>query len=79
MKKGRTVLLLNGAYTSAELYNATQPGGPLFGVEDTNGGLVVFAGGNPIFHGNHFIGSVGVSGGTPEQDGQVSAAAANAI
>jgi len=43
-KKARTAVLFNGL-TSAGLYNASQPGGSLYGIEETNGGLVVFGGG----------------------------------
>lgn len=43
-KKARTAVLFNGL-TSAGLYDASQPGGPLYAIEETNGGLVVFGGG----------------------------------
>lgn len=43
-KKARTAVLFNGL-SSAGLYNASQPGGPLYAIEQTNGGLVVFGGG----------------------------------
>ncbi|KAF1343622.1 hypothetical protein BDV97DRAFT_364734 [Delphinella strobiligena] len=43
MKKARTSVLFNGL-TSASLYNSSQPGGSLFGIEETNGELVVFGG-----------------------------------
>ena len=43
-KKARTAVLFNGL-TSAGLYDASQPGGPLYGIEETNSGLVVFGGG----------------------------------
>ena len=44
-KKARTAVLFNGL-TSAGLYNASQPGAPLYAIEQTNGGLVVFGGGS---------------------------------
>jgi uncharacterized protein GlcG (DUF336 family) len=44
MKKAKTVALFNGAYTSAAFYNLTQPGQMLYGIEETNSGLVVFGG-----------------------------------
>ena len=66
--------LFNGAYTTADLYNASQPGQSLYGVEETNGGLVVFGGGLPIFLDGHFIGAVGVSGGSTTQDTMVATA-----
>lgn len=43
-KKARTAVLFNGL-TSAGLYDGSQPGGALYGIEETNGGLVVFGGG----------------------------------
>jgi uncharacterized protein GlcG (DUF336 family) len=43
-KKARTAVVFNGL-TSAGLYNASQPGGALYAIEQTNGGLVVFGGG----------------------------------
>lgn len=67
IKKARTVTLFNGAYTTAGLYNVSQPGNSLYGmlatprylcqhlltlhaaIEETNGGLIVFGGGLPIF------------------------------
>ncbi|KAI9742112.1 MAG: hypothetical protein M1834_000502 [Cirrosporium novae-zelandiae] len=68
IKKAKTVSLFNGGFSTAALYNKTQPGGSLYGIEDTNNGLVVFGGGVPVFLDLVFIGSVGVSGGTPQQD-----------
>lgn len=78
-KKAKTVAGFNGAFTSAGLYNGSQPGGPFFGLENTNGGLVVFGGGLPIFVDNRFIGAIGVSGGSVEQDVEVATAGAKAI
>lgn len=45
----------------------------LEGIEETNGGLVVFGGGLPIYQGKYLIGGIGVSGGTVAQDEEVSA------
>ncbi len=64
------------AYTSAALKMDTcqvgrmvQPGGPLYGLQQTNGGrIVAFGGGVPLTEGGRLIGALGVSGGTPEQD-----------
>lgn len=44
MKKARTAVLFNGA-TSAALGQQAVPGQSLYGIEETNGGLVVFGGG----------------------------------
>lgn len=57
-----------------------KPGGTSFGLEQTNGGLVVFAGGIPLTDGsNILIGAVGVSGGAVAQDLDVAEAAAAAL
>ncbi|KAF1943143.1 DUF336-domain-containing protein [Clathrospora elynae] len=69
-KKARTAVLFNGL-SSADLYAAVQPGAPLYGVENTNGGLIVFGGGVPVFRKGVLIGGVGVSGGSAEQDVEV--------
>ena len=78
-RKAKTVTLFNGAYTSQALYNSSQPGMPLYGIQETNGGLVVFGGGLPIFVGSFFIGAIGVSGGTVDQDVEVATAGVGAI
>ncbi|TCL71069.1 heme-binding protein [Rhizobium sp. BK251] len=57
-----------------------KPGGTSFGLEQTNGGLVVFAGGIPLTNeSNILIGSVGVSGGAVAQDLDIAEAAAAAL
>jgi uncharacterized protein GlcG (DUF336 family) len=43
-KKARTSVLFNGV-ASGGLYDGSQPGAALYGIEETNGGLVVFGGG----------------------------------
>lgn len=74
-KKARTAVLFNGLYSSGDLYAAVQPGAPLYGVENSNGGLIVFAGGYPVYLDGKLIGGVGVSGGSVEQDVLVAQAA----
>jgi uncharacterized protein GlcG (DUF336 family) len=78
-KKARTVSLFNGAFPTSGLYNNSQPGASLYGIEETNGGLIVFGGGVPIFANGYFIGAVGVSGGTVDQDVQIATAGATAV
>ena len=64
------------AYTSASLKMPTEqlstlaaPGGALYGIQHTNGGkIVIFGGGEPLYCGGEVVGSLGVSGGTLEQD-----------
>lgn len=78
-KKAKTVVLYNGIPNNA-LITRSQPGGDLYGIQETNGGTVVFGGGQPIFDPEgYFIGAVGVSGGTVEEDIDVATAAANSI
>lgn len=78
-KKARTAVLFNGLYASADLYAAVQPGAPLYDVQNTNGGLVVFGGGVPIYVDGILIGGVGVSGGSVEQDLSVANAGIEAL
>jgi len=78
MKKARTVALFGGI-PSIGFYNASQPGQPLYGIQETNGGLIVFGGGVPIYVNNHLIGAVGVSGGSVDQDISIATAGVNAI
>ncbi|USP81204.1 hypothetical protein yc1106_08478 [Curvularia clavata] len=66
-KKARTAVLFNGL-SSGDLYAATQPGAPLYSAENSNGGLIVFGGGLPIYVDGKLIGGVGVSGGSVDQD-----------
>ncbi len=40
MKKAKTVTSFNGQFPSSGLLTRSQPGGDLFGIEETNGGLV---------------------------------------
>ena len=40
MKKAKTVTSFNGQFPSSGLLTRSQPGGDLFGIEQTNGGLV---------------------------------------
>ncbi|CAI6335669.1 unnamed protein product [Periconia digitata] len=78
MKKARTSVLFNGG-PSAAYYDAVQPGGDLFGVDRTNGGLVVFGGGLPVYVDGELVGGVGVSGGTVEEDVSVVTAAVEGL
>ena len=58
----------------------SQPGGPLFGIEHSNGGLISFPGGIPIKDADgHVIGAIGVSGSTVEDDHAVADAGVKAI
>ena len=62
------------------LGEASQPGGPLFGIHASNGGrIIIFAGGIPLAEGGAVVGAIGVSGGTVEQDQEVAEAGAGAF
>jgi uncharacterized protein GlcG (DUF336 family) len=58
----------------------SQPGGPLYGIEHSNGGLISFPGGVPLKNGHgEVVGAIGVSGSTVENDHTVAAAGAAAL
>jgi uncharacterized protein GlcG (DUF336 family) len=63
-----------------ELGKLSQPGGPLYGIEVSNGGLITFPGGLPLkAEDGTVIGAIGVSGSTVENDRAVAAAGAAAL
>jgi uncharacterized protein GlcG (DUF336 family) len=58
----------------------SQPGGPLYNIEHSNGGLITFPGGVPIKNAaGEIIGAIGVSGDSVENDHTVAEAGALAI
>lgn len=69
-------IAVNKAFTSVALKMSTydlsklaQPGGSLYGIQNTNNGrIVIFGGGEPLEYDGSVIGGIGVSGGTAEQD-----------
>jgi uncharacterized protein GlcG (DUF336 family) len=64
---------------TGEIGKLSQPGGPLYGIEHSNGGLITFPGGVPLKNGKgNVVGAVGVSGSTVENDHAVAAAGAEA-
>lgn len=72
----------NKAYTAAaldmpthELADPTQPGGSLYGLQNTDQGrMVVFGGGCPLIRDGEVVGAIGVSGGAVDQDMDVAEA-----
>jgi len=65
---------------TGEIGKLSQPGGPLYGIEHSNHGLITFPGGVPIRgDGGAIIGAIGVSGSTVEDDHTVAEAGANAV
>lgn len=58
----------------------SQPGGSLFGIEHSNGGLISFPGGLPITNAKReIIGAIGVSGDSVENDHAVTTAGMEAL
>ena len=58
----------------------SQPGGPLYGIEHSNGGLISFPGGVPLKNAQgDVVGAIGVSGSTVENDHTVAVAGAAAL
>ena len=77
IKKARTARYFDMA--TGSIGELSQPGGPLFNIEVSNGGLITFPGGLPL-HGEDgsIIGAIGVSGSTVENDHTVASAGAAA-
>lgn len=77
-KKAKTARFFN--MSSAQLGAAAQPGKELFGIESTNGGLVIFGGGELLKDSNDvIIGAIGVSGGSVAEDTNVAKAGVAAL
>lgn len=78
IKKARTARFFN--MNTGEIGKLSQPGGSLFGIEHSNGGLISFPGGVPIKDSRgEIIGAIGVSGSTVEHDHTVAEAGAKAV
>jgi len=66
MKKAKTACFFTMG--SGEIGKLSQPGGPLYGIEHSNQGLITFPGGLPIIEDGELIGAIGVSGSSVEND-----------
>jgi len=78
MKKARTARYFD--MNSGDIGGLSQPGGPLYNIEHSNGGLISFPGGVPIKNKEgEIIGAIGVSGSTVEDDHAVALAGAAAV
>ncbi len=64
---------------TGEIGKLSQPGGPLYQIEHSNGGLITFPGGVPLKSGGEVIGAIGVSGSTVDNDHAVASAGAAAL
>jgi uncharacterized protein GlcG (DUF336 family) len=77
IKKARTARYFDMA--TGSLGELSQPGGPLFNIEVSNGGLITFPGGLPLHSAEGtVIGAIGVSGSSVENDHTVASAGAAA-
>ena len=73
IKKAKTARFFD--MESGAIGQLSQPGGPLYQIEVSNGGLISFPGGIPIKNSNgEIVGAIGVSGGSVEQDREVAQA-----
>ncbi len=78
LKKAKTARFFD--MNTGIIGSLSQPGGSLFGIEHSNGGLISFPGGVPITNAaGEVIGAIGVSGSTVENDHAVAEAGAKAI
>ena len=78
IKKARTSRSFD--MPTGDLGKLSQPGGDLFNIEHSNGGLVTFPGGMPLrSKDGNIIGAIGVSGSTVEDDHEVAEAGAAII
>ena len=78
IKKAKTARFFD--MPTGEIGKLSQPGGPLYNIEHSNGGLISFPGGIPIKNkAGEVIGAIGVSGSTVENDHTVASAGAEAI
>ena len=78
IKKARTARFFD--MNTGEIGKLSQPGGALYNIEHSNGGLITFPGGVVLknFHGE-IVGAIGVSGSTVEHDHMVADAGAKAL
>ncbi|MEJ7559259.1 MAG: heme-binding protein [Pedobacter sp.] len=78
IKKAKTARFFD--MNSGEIGNLSQPGGPLFGIEHSNGGLISFPGGVLLTDiSGKIVGAIGVSGGSVDQDHEVASAGAASL
>jgi uncharacterized protein GlcG (DUF336 family) len=78
IKKAKTARFFD--MNTGAIGGLSQPGGSLYNIEHSNGGLITFPGGIPIKNSNgEIIGAIGVSGSTVENDHTVAEAGASAL
>lgn len=65
---------------TGDIGGLSQPGGSLYNIEHSNGGLITFPGGVPLTNADgDVIGAIGVSGSTVENDNACATAGAEAL
>jgi uncharacterized protein GlcG (DUF336 family) len=78
IKKARTARFFD--MPTGEIGKLSQPGGDLYNIEHSNGGLITFPGGVPLKGPDGtIIGAIGVSGSTVKNDHDVAVAGAKAV
>jgi uncharacterized protein GlcG (DUF336 family) len=78
IRKARTARFFD--MPTGEIGRLSQPGGSLYGIAHSNGGLISFPGGLPITDAaGEVIGAIGVSGSTVENDHAAASAGAAAV
>jgi uncharacterized protein GlcG (DUF336 family) len=78
IRKARTARFFD--MNTGDIGALSQPGGPLYNIEVSNGGLITFPGGIPLRDGSgQVIGGIGVSGSTVENDHAVAEAGAKVV
>jgi len=78
LKKAKTARYFD--MNTGEIGKLSQPGGPLYNIKHSNGGLITFPGGVPLkLADGSVIGAIGVSGSTVENDHAVASAGAATI
>ena len=77
---GKTYTSVAFQMPTARLAELAAPGGSLYGIQNTNEGkIVIFGGGEPLYADGVMIGTIGVSGGTAEQDTKLGAYGKNIL
>ena len=78
IKKARTARFFD--MNTGDIGELSQPGGSLYNIEHSNGGLITFPGGIPLRNSQgDVIGGIGVSGSTVANDHAVADAGARAV
>ena len=77
IKKARTARFFD--MESGAIGGLSQPGGSLYNIEVSNGGLISFPGGIPLTVDGSIVGAIGVSGSTVGNDRAVAQAGVSAL